>query len=102
MKFEKLFSPLTLRGVTFKNRLMGVPFVSGFATEDGTVTADNKERYKREAMGGMGSITIEPGVVLPSRSSHNIRFSDDSYIPGVREIVDIMREQDPDLKIGMQ
>ena len=102
MKFEKLFSPLTLRGVTFKNRLMGVPFVSGFATEDGTVTEDNKERYKREAMGGMGSITIEPGVVLPSRSSHNIRFSDDSYIPGVREIVDIMREQDPDLKIGMQ
>jgi 2,4-dienoyl-CoA reductase-like NADH-dependent reductase (Old Yellow Enzyme family) len=102
MKFEKLFSPLTLRGVTFKNRIMGVPFVSGFATEDGSVTEENKERYKREAMGGMGSITIEPGVVLPSRSSHNIRFSDDSYIPGVKEIVDIMRGQDPDLTIGMQ
>ena len=102
MKFEKLFSPLTLRGVTFKNRLQGVPFVSGFATEAGDVTDENIERYKREAMGGMGSITIEPGVVLPSRSSHNIRFSADSYIPGVKKIVDVMREQDPDLKLGMQ
>ena len=44
MKYEKLFSPITLRGVTFKNRLMGVPFVSGFATEDGWVTEENKER----------------------------------------------------------
>lgn len=102
MKYEKLFSPITMGGVTFRNRIMGVPFVSGFATEEGWVTDENKERYKREAIGGLGARTIEPGVVLPSRSSHNIRFSDDRFIPGVKEIVDIMRGQDPDLKIGMQ
>ncbi len=102
MAYENLFSPIKIGNVTMKNRLMGVPFVSGLATEDGSVTEENKERYKREAMGGMGAITIEPGVVLPSKSSHNIRFSSDDYIPGVKEIVDLMREQDPELKIGMQ
>ncbi len=102
MKYEKLFSPINIGNVTLRNRVMGVPFVSGFATEEGWVTEENKERYKREARGGLGALTIEPGVVLPSRSSHNIRFSDDRFIPGVKEIVDIMREQAPGLKIGMQ
>jgi 2,4-dienoyl-CoA reductase-like NADH-dependent reductase (Old Yellow Enzyme family) len=102
MKYEKLFSPTRIGNVTLKNRIMGVPFVSGFATEEGWVTDENKERYKREAMGGLGALTLEPGVVLPSRSSHNIRFSDDRFIPGVKELVDVIREQDPDIKIGMQ
>jgi len=102
MKYEKLFSPTRIGNVTLRNRIMGVPFVSGFATEEGWVTDENKERYKREAMGGLGALTLEPGVVLPSRSSHNIRFSDDRFIPGVKELVDIIRKQDPDIKIGMQ
>ncbi len=38
MQYEKLFSPITTRGVTFPNRIMRTSMVSGLATEDGLVT----------------------------------------------------------------
>lgn len=37
MEYEKLFSPITMRGVTFPNRIMRTSMVSGLATEDGLV-----------------------------------------------------------------
>ena len=80
MKYHKLFSPITLRGVTFPNRIMRTSMVSGLATEDGAVTDVLKERYQREAKGGVGSFVVEAAVVLPSRSSYNLRISDDSFV----------------------
>ena len=102
MKFKHLFSPIKINTMTLKNRTMGVPFVSGLPSQEGAITDETRERYKREAMGGLGALTIEPGIIQPSKSSHNIRISDDSYIPALKELVDLMRKQDPDLKIGIE
>jgi 2,4-dienoyl-CoA reductase-like NADH-dependent reductase (Old Yellow Enzyme family) len=63
MNYPNLFSPVTLRGVTFPNRIMRTSMVSGLATEDGHVTEDLKKRYQREARGGVGSIVVEAAVV---------------------------------------
>ena len=38
MGYERLFSPIKMRGVTFPNRIMRTSMVSGLATEDGLVT----------------------------------------------------------------
>ena len=54
MKYPKLFEPVTMRGVTFANRIQRTSMVSGLATEDGQVTEDLKRRYQREAKGGGG------------------------------------------------
>ncbi len=102
MKYEKLFSPINIGSLTLVNRVMKTPAVSGLATEDGWVTEETKERYKREAMGGLGSIALEPAVIQPSKSTRNLRLSDDRFIPGLSEVVDLMRQQDPELKIGVQ
>jgi len=102
MKYEKLFSPITMRGVTFPNRIMRTSMVSGLATEDGHVTDVIKERYKREVMGGTGSFVIEAAVVLPSRSLFNLRISDDSFTAGITELVDLMRAANAEAKIGIQ
>ncbi len=65
-KYEKLFTPITIRGCTFPNRIQRTSMVSGLATEDGFVTPETKRRFEREAKGGVGSIVVEAAVVLPS------------------------------------
>ena len=38
MQYEKLFSPIKMRGAAFPNRIMRTSMASGLATEDGLVT----------------------------------------------------------------
>jgi len=102
MNYEKLFSPITMRGVTFPNRIQRTSMVSGLSTEDGRVTDEQKKRYQREARGGAGGIIVEAAVIIPSRSSYNLRISDDGFITGLTELVEGMREANPEVKIGIQ
>jgi len=76
--------------------------VSGLSTEDGHVTEELKNRYGREAMGGVGSIVVEAAVVLPSRSSYNLRISDDGFIAELKELVNRIRKASATLKVGIQ
>lgn len=102
MEYEKLFSPITMRGVTFPNRIQRTSMVSGLSTEDGAITEDLKKRYQREVKGGVGSFIVEAAVVIPSKSPYNVRISDDSYTPGLTEIVKAIREVNRELKVGIQ
>ncbi|MBI4523247.1 MAG: NADH:flavin oxidoreductase [Deltaproteobacteria bacterium] len=102
MKYQKLFTPLTIRGLTFPNRIMRTSMVSGLATEEGFVTDALKERYQREAGGGAGSIVVEAAVILPSRSSYNLRISDGSFVDGLRHLMDAIRKVNPQPKVGIQ
>ncbi len=102
MSYEKLFSPIVMRGVTFPNRIQRTSMVSGLSTEDGWVTDEQKKRYQREAKGGVGAIVVEAAVIIPSRSSFNLRISDDCFVPGLTDLVKGMREANPEVKIGIQ
>ena len=102
MEYQKLFLPITMRGVTFPNRIMRTSMVSGLATEDGAVTDDLKRRYQREAKGGVGAIVVEASVVIPSKSPYNLRISDDSFVPGLTEVVNTIRAANADTRIGIQ
>ena len=102
MAYQNLFSPMALKGITFSNRIMRTSMVSGLATEDGHVTDDIIARYQREAKGDSGSIVVEAAVVLPSRSSYNLRISDDSFIEGLKKLVEAMRKTNAEPKIGLQ
>ena len=102
MKYENLFSEMTLRDVTFPNRIMRTSMVSGLATEEGHVTDDLIARYQREARGGVGSIVVEAAVVLPSRSSYNLRISDDSFTKELEDLVRSIHDANPRTRIGIQ
>lgn len=102
MPYSKLFSPLKIGTLTLPNRLMRTSQVSGLATEDGHVTDELKARYRREAAGGVGSIVVEAAVVLPSRSSYNLRISDDSFIDELKGLVDAIRDANPETRVGIQ
>jgi len=102
IKYEKLFSPIMIGSCQLPNRIMRTSMVSGLATEDGFVTDDLKKRYEREARGGVGSIVVEAAVVLPSRSSYNLRISDDRFVDGLKELVEVIRKANQEVKIGIQ
>jgi len=76
--------------------------VSGLSTEDGWVTDELKKRYQREARGGAGSMVVEAAVIIPSKSSYNLRVSDDCFLPGLTELVTAIREANREVKIGLQ
>lgn len=102
MDYEMLFSPITMRGVKFANRIQRTSMVSGLSTEDGWVTEDLKARYEREAKGGPGAIVVEASVIIPSKSSYNLRISDDRFIPGLTELVDTIKKANPEVRVGIQ
>ncbi len=102
MKYEKLFEPITMRGVTFSNRIQRTSMVSGLTTEEGFVTEDLKKRYLREAKGGVGAIVVEAAVVIPSKSPFNLRISSDEFVPGITEVVKAVREVNKEVKMGIQ
>lgn len=102
MSYEKLFSTITMRGVTFPNRIQRTSMVSGLTTEDGWVTDELKKRYVREAKGGVGAIVVEAAVIIPSKSPYNLRISSDDFIPGLADLVKGVRETNKEVKIGIQ
>ena len=102
MGYSKLFSPININRLTLPNRIQRTSMVSGLATEDGHVTKEIIERYQREARGGVGSIVVEAAVVLPSRSSFNLRISDDSFVDELKHLVNSIHEVNPETRVGLQ
>jgi 2,4-dienoyl-CoA reductase-like NADH-dependent reductase (Old Yellow Enzyme family) len=102
MKFENLFSEINLNGMIFPNRIMRTSMVSGLATEDGHVTDELIARYQREARGGAGALVVEAAVVLPSRSSYNLRISDDRFTRELEDLVRGVKAANPETRIGIQ
>jgi len=102
MKFERLFSPIDVRGCVFPNRIMSTAAVTRLAAEDGHITEALISRYQRMARGGLGAMVVEAAVVLPSRSSFNLRISDDSFVDELRTFADRVRSANPQVKIGLQ
>lgn len=102
MSYPLMFTPITMRGVTFPNRIHRTSMVSGLTTEDGLVTDELIKRYEREAAGGVGAIVVEAAVIIPSKSPFNLRISSDDFVPGLTRIVDAIRKVNPEVKVGLQ
>lgn len=63
--FDALFSPLTVRGKTIKNRLAVAPMVTDFCNEDGTATERYIAYHEEKAKGGWGLIITEDYNISP-------------------------------------
>lgn len=57
-KYEKLFSPITIRGKVFKNRIAMAPYVCCLTTPDGAATAETVKFYEEASKTGVAYITI--------------------------------------------
>lgn len=57
--FPHVFSPLTIRGMTLKNRVVMMPMGSDFAGHDGELSDEHIKYYELRARGGTGLIMVE-------------------------------------------
>jgi len=60
--FDQLFSPVSIRGKTIKNRCAVPAMVTDFCNEDGTATERYIAYHEEKAKGGWGLIITVPEV----------------------------------------
>ena len=98
---SNLFTPFTLRSVTFPNHL-GIPPMCLFVAKDGFVNDIHVANYSKYAQLGFGCIIQEATAVgFDGRISRScLGIWNDEFIPGLKRIVDIVHYYGS--KIGIQ
>src|ERR1043165_7413980 len=89
---SRLFSPVNIGKLEARSRTWVPAMVPWRATEDGFVTQQNLDWYKRFAEGRPGVLVVEATGVRDIPSGPLLRIGDDRFIPGLRKLVDVVRE----------
>jgi NADPH2 dehydrogenase len=99
----KLFEPYTLKNVELKNRIVMAPMcMYSSHNQDGKVENWHRTHYTSRAVGGVGLIIQEATAVTPQGriSPQDLGIWDDGHIEGLRELVDLIKDQGA--KTGIQ
>lgn len=99
---SKLFNPITLRGLTLKNRIAVSPMCQYQADTDGYINDWHVVHYGSLALSGAGLVVVEAAAV-ESRgriSDHDVGLYDDGHVEGLRRIVQFGHSQG--VKMGIQ
>ncbi len=84
---SRLFAPLRHGGLDLASRTWVPAMVPWRATEDGVVTPDNIDWYRRFAQGRPGAIVIEATGIRDVPSGPLLRIGHERYIAGLADIV---------------
>lgn len=99
----ELFSPLTLRDVTFKNRIAVSP-MSQYRAKDGHANSWHAVHLGRFAMGGAGLVYAEATAVEPDgrRTHGDLGLWQDAHIDDLAPITKFIREEGsvPGIQLG--
>lgn len=89
-----LFSPLTLRSVTLRNRI-GMSPMCQYSAEDGFANAWHMTHLGARAVGGVGLILVEATAVQPNGriSPFDLGLWQDAQIDALRPITEFIRSQ---------
>lgn len=88
---------IKINNMELKNRLVMPPMASSRADENGKATSKTLKHYEEKSSGGyIGLIIAEHCYISPEgkASKGQLSISDDSDIPGLREIVSIVHKND--------
>lgn len=89
---SRLFRPIAIGKLEARSRTWVPAMVPWRATEDGFVTDQNLDWYRRFAEGRPGVLVVEATGVRDIPSGPLLRIGDDRFIPGLRKLVDVVRE----------
>jgi 2,4-dienoyl-CoA reductase-like NADH-dependent reductase (Old Yellow Enzyme family) len=87
-----LYQPVTIGGLQVQNRTWVPAMVPWRATEDGFVTEDNLDWYRRFAEGRPGVLVVEATGIRDIPSGPLLRIGHDRFIPGLRKLVETVKE----------
>lgn len=89
---SRLYSPVAIGSLEARSRTWVPAMVPWRATEDGFVTQQNLDWYGRFGEGRPGVLVVEATGVRDIPSGPLLRIGDDRFIPGLRKLVDVVRE----------
>lgn len=89
---SRLFSPIAIGKLEARSRTWVPAMVPWRATEDGFVTQQNLDWYRRFADGRPGMLVVEATGVRDIPSGPLLRIGDDRFIPGLRKLVQAVQE----------
>ena len=86
-QFEFLFRPLTLKGITIRNRIVMPPMNTNFAETDGSVSEQFTRYYVERGKGKVGLIIVSSAYIDPAakKRSGALLLHDDRFIPRLKE-----------------
>lgn len=87
-----LFQPIKIGSLELQSRTWVPAMVPWRATEDGFVTQDNLDWYRRFAEGQPGALVVEATGIRDVPSGPLLRISHDRFLPGLRELVRTVHE----------
>src|SRR2546429_358867 len=87
-----LYRPIRIGPVEAESRTWVPAMVPWRATEDGFVTQENLDWYRRFAKGRPGVLVVEATGVRDISSGPLLRIGHDRFIPGLRKLVETVRD----------
>ncbi len=89
---SQLLSPLTIRGIQLKNRIVVSPMCQ-YSSVDGLATDWHLVHLGSRAVGGAGLIISEAAAISPEGriTSHDLGIWSDEHIPGLKRITSFLK-----------
>lgn len=91
-KQSLLFQTINIGPLQLTSRTWVPAMVPWRATEDGFVTQDNLDWYRRFAEGRPGALVVEATGIRDIPSGPLLRISHDRFLPGLRQLVDTVHQ----------
>ena len=71
MNYPHIFTPMTIKGVTFKNRVLAAPITTNRIVIDGIPTPEGIDVYETKSRGGFAQVTITESFIDKEHSSRH-------------------------------
>ena len=86
--YPHLASPITINGLTFKNRILGAPMSNPELDPDCHMRKEDVAFHENRARGGMASVAIGLGIVDPDGRTHTkeVKLYDVMSLPSLKEV----------------
>jgi len=94
MEFKKILEPIQLRKMCLKNRLVGSPVTTNFASSNGEATERLVNFYRERAKGGASLVIVEGSFIHPLGKGYvnQLGIHEDSLIPSLIKVVAAIHE----------
>ena len=103
-KYPHVFSPITIKGVEFKNRIEVAPMVPCMATPEGWVTKEIIEFYRPFAKGGAAIVTVgDSAINFDHAMDHEgqLNLGDDNVKMGLDDLADEIQKYGANISIEL-
>ncbi|MCC3865756.1 NAD(P)/FAD-dependent oxidoreductase [Terrisporobacter petrolearius] len=95
-KYKNLLSPLTIKHMTLRNRVMMCPMGTNYGEQNGEMSFLHIDYYEQRAKGGTGLLMVENASVYSPQGSNGttqLRIDQDSYIVRLYKLCERVHKQ---------